>query len=114
MNSWALSWALGALGRRDDVLKAGVRARVRDVLGDAGRKQRRLLQDERELVAQVGQLVVAQIEAIQEDATGARVIEARRKLTSVVLPDPVKPAIPRRICGSTSNERLCKTGKCST
>ena len=74
-----------------DVGLAGVRARVRDVLGDARREQHRLLEHDRELVAQIGQPVLAKIDAVEQDLTGARIVEARQEAHERRLPGSCRP-----------------------
>ena len=77
---------VGGLGRGHDLVAAGIGAAIGDVLDDAGRKEHRLLQDDGELVAQVGQLVGAQIDAVEQDLAVRGVVEAgqqahQRRLT---------------------------------
>ena len=70
---------LGGSGRRDDFAFAGARPSVRDVLGNAGREQHRLLQHQRELVPQIGQLVVPQIHAIEQNLSYRRIVKTRQQ-----------------------------------
>src|SRR6266540_1835074 len=65
----------GRLRRHDDLAVAGAGAGVGDVLGDAGREEYGLLEDDSELIAQVGQLVVVQLDAVEQDLAGCRVVE---------------------------------------
>ena len=63
-------------GRRTNLGEARIGARVGDVLGDAGRKQNRLLQDDRELVSQIRDAVFPQVCAVEENPPRGRVEEA--------------------------------------
>src|SRR5215211_5551768 len=65
--------------RRHDLLKGGVWISVGDVLGNAGREEERLLQDDGELIAHVGYPVVAQVHAIERYPSGGGIIEARQQ-----------------------------------
>src|SRR5438876_7565423 len=55
-------------------------AAVRDVLGDAGRKQHRILQHHGELPAKVLQFVIAEVDAVEQDGTGRRVVEPHEQV----------------------------------
>ena len=70
---------VGGVRGGDDLLPCGTRGGVRDVLRDAGRKQDRFLQHDGKLAAQVGELVVAQIHAVEPNAAGCGVVEAREQ-----------------------------------
>ncbi len=59
------------------VLCAGTR--VGDVLGDGRREQHRLLEHDRELVAEIGEPVFAEIDAVEQDLAARRVVEARQE-----------------------------------
>src|SRR5439155_26754704 len=64
---------------RLDLRLGRVGARVGDVLRDARREEQGLLQDDRELAAQVGQAQVAQVDAVELDAPGGGVVEAHEQ-----------------------------------
>src|SRR5439155_5752572 len=57
----------------------GFRPGIRDVLGDAGREQYGLLQNNSELVPQVGQPVISQIPSIQQNCTAGRVVKTSQQ-----------------------------------
>src|SRR5439155_7913674 len=71
---------VGGPGGGDDFIFARARPGVGDILGDAGREENRLLQDDGELVAQIGQVEVAQICSIQENLARGRVIETSQQI----------------------------------
>ena len=64
------------LRRLDDLVVTGRGSRVGDILGDTCREQHGLLEDDGELVTQVGQLVIAQVNPVEENLAGRGVIEA--------------------------------------
>ena len=94
------SCAPAAFAAVDDVGLAGVRARVLDVLGDARREQHRILEHDRKLVAEIGKLVLPKIDAVEQDLTGARIVEAREEAHERRLPGTCRPcdAEPRAGC----------------
>ena len=61
------------------ILLGGGRFRIQDVVRHAGGKQDRVLVDDRELVTQVPQHDVTQIDSVQQDLAGRRVVEARQQ-----------------------------------
>src|SRR5207249_8065988 len=61
---------IGGFGRRNDLILMCPRPGVGDVLRDTGREKHRLLKNDRELIAQVSQLVIAQIATIEQDLPG--------------------------------------------
>src|SRR5213082_1093356 len=71
---------VGGPGGGDDFIFARSRPGVGDILGDARREENRLLQDDGELVAQIGQVEVAQICSIQENLARGRVIETSQQI----------------------------------
>ena len=79
------------LRRPHDVEVACSRAPVSDVLPDTGRKQHGLLEDDGELVPQVGEAVVAQVHAVEEDGAGRRVVEAGQETHEGRLPGSSRP-----------------------
>src|SRR5207237_634264 len=70
---------VGGVRGGDDLLPCGTRGGVGDVLRDAGRKQDRFLQHDGKRAAQVGELVVAQIHTVEQNAAGRGVVEAREQ-----------------------------------
>ena len=58
----------------------GARAGVGDVLGNAGREQNRFLQNNGKLVAQVGEVVVAQVRTIQQNLSRRWIIKAGEQI----------------------------------
>ena len=60
-----------------DFCLAGVRTGIGDVFPNAGREEYRILEHDGELVPQVGQLVLAQIDAVEQDLPVGGVIEPR-------------------------------------
>ncbi len=81
----------------------GCRPCVGDVLGDRRREEHGLLQHDPELPTKVDEADVAKIDAVEEDPTFGRVVEARQQAHKVVLPAPVRPEIPSHVPGSTSS-----------
>ena len=71
-----------------DLLLARPGATVGDVLCDAGREQHGLLEHDRELVAQLGESVVAQVHAVEQDGAGGRVVKARQQTHQRCLAGP--------------------------
>lgn len=69
----------GRAGGGLDVGEGGLGAAVGDVLADRGGEEDGLLQDDRELRAQVGEAVVAQVHAVEADDARGRVVEAREE-----------------------------------
>ena len=63
-----------------DLLRRGVDAAERDVVADRAAEQERLLGHDPHLRAQRGRRHVAQVVAVDEDAAGGRVVEARDEL----------------------------------
>ncbi len=72
--------SVGGLGRSHDFFLARAGARVRNVLPDAGRKQQRFLQDDRKLVAQIRELVLAQVAPVEQNLALRRIVETREKI----------------------------------
>jgi hypothetical protein len=70
---------LRAPRRELDLLAARVRPRVRDVLRHGRREQEAVVGDERDLRAQLDQVQLAQVGAVEEDRALTRVIEAREE-----------------------------------
>src|SRR5439155_4694965 len=82
---------VGGVRGSDDLLPARPRRGVRDVLGDAGRKEHRVLKHHRELAAQVVELVIAQVDAVQQDLPRGRVVKAREQADQRGLAGPGRP-----------------------
>ena len=70
------SWTFAALAAATMSSTLAPSTRVGDVLGDAGGEEQRLLQHDRELGAQVGEPVVAQVDAVEQDPALRGVVEA--------------------------------------
>src|SRR6266404_7002552 len=70
---------IGQLGGPNDLLAAGLGARISDVLCNCGREKYRLLQHDRELVPQVVERVVAEVDAVQQDLATGDVMESSEK-----------------------------------
>ena len=91
---------VGGVCRGDDLLSARAGRGIGDVFSDAGGEEYRLLQHDGELAAQVGELVVAQINAVQQDLSRGRVVEAREQADQCGLAGSRRPdhaeARPRR------------------
>ena len=71
---------LGAFGRLADLGVARPGASEADVLGDRGREQKRVLGDDADVAAQVGQAHVAHVVAVDQHAAGGGVVEARHQV----------------------------------
>ena len=67
------------LRRRDNLFRARSRFGVGDVLGDAHREEHRILRHDRELPAQVLELVVPEVDPVEPDLTARRVVEPRQE-----------------------------------
>src|SRR5213078_2387961 len=76
------------LRRRDHVRLAGLGPGVGDVLGDRGREEDRVLLDDRELPAEVGDAEVAEVGTVKLDVSGGRVVEPRKQADQRALPRP--------------------------
>ena len=74
-----------------DVEVARRRAPVGDVLRDAAREQHGLLEHDGELFAQVGEAVVPQVDAVEEDGAGRRVVESGEEAHERRLPGARRP-----------------------
>ena len=79
------------LRRLHDVELAGAGTSVGDVLPDAGREQHRLLEHDGELAAQVGEAVVTQVHAVEQNGAGGWVVEAREEAHDRRLAGPRRP-----------------------
>ena len=82
---------VGGLGSRNDLLARRPGRGVGDVLRDARREEHCLLEHDRELSAQVGEPVVAQVHTVQEDCARGRVVEAREQADQRGLPRARRP-----------------------
>src|SRR6266446_4483607 len=71
---------IGGPGRSYDFILASAGTAICDVLGDAGRKQDRFLKDDTELVAEIGQFVVAQLQSIEQNLSFHRVVKTRQEI----------------------------------
>src|SRR6266542_3898585 len=67
---------VGPPGGVHDFALARPGPRVGDVLGDAGREEHGLLQHEGELAPEIGQAVLAQVRAVEQDLPRRRIVEA--------------------------------------
>ena len=61
---------MGRPGCRDDLLVAGPRPGVSDVFRNAGGEEDCILENHGELAAEVGQFVITQIDAVQQNLPG--------------------------------------------
>ena len=95
---------VGGVCGGDDLLPARAGRGVRDVLRDAGRKEHRLLQHDGELAAQVVELVVAQVHAVQQDLPRGRIVKTGEQADQRGL------ARPGRSDHSESRARLNREG----
>ena len=75
-------------------------------------KSTRLLQHDRELVAQVGEAVVAQVDAVEQDRARGRVVEAREQAHERRLAAPVRPAMPTRAPGVDVERDVARAPAC--
>jgi hypothetical protein len=92
---WAMKFVgVGELCRGGDVLRASVRPAVGDVLAHGAMEQHRVLQHEADVRAQRIELVVAQIAAVDQDAAGGRIVEARNEAHHGGLAAAGRPTIP--------------------
>src|SRR5207244_10321064 len=66
---------VGRLGGGDHLALARTWPGIRDVLGDAGREEHRILRHHGELQAQIVQPVIADVDAVQPDLSLRRVVE---------------------------------------
>src|SRR6266851_750001 len=74
------------LRRRYDLVLGGARPAVSNVLGDARREQDGLLQHDGELTTQIGDVVLAQVYAIEQDSPRGRIVETRKQADERCLP----------------------------
>src|SRR6266851_2363082 len=70
---------IGQLGGPNDLLAAGLGARISDVLCNGGREKYRLLQHDRELIPKVVERVVAEVDVVQQDLATGDVMESSEK-----------------------------------
>src|SRR5207245_10906439 len=91
---------VGRRSRRFDLRATRGRARVTDVLRDAGGEQDRLLQHDRKLVAHVREPVLAQIDPVQFDLPYRGIVEPRQEACERRL------AGPRRASDADAEPRL--------
>jgi hypothetical protein len=66
---------VGRDGGAPNLLHSCIGTGVGDVLGDARRKQDRILEDDGELVAEVGNPVLAEVDAVQEHRPARGVVQ---------------------------------------
>ena len=66
---------VGGLGRGRDLAGARAGTGVGDILGDTAREKNRFLKHNGKLVAEVGQFVIAQVQAIEQNPPGCGVVE---------------------------------------
>ena len=72
--------SVGCLRRFDDVVLSGVGGRVRNIVGDASRKQHGILRNEAKLIPQIRQFVFANIHAIKENMPVSGVVKTREQI----------------------------------
>ena len=73
-----------------------------DVAGDGAAEQVHVLQHEGERGAQLRQVELADVDAVQRDPARRHVVEARQQADEVVLPAPVAPTRATLRPGSTA------------
>ena len=71
---------LGGCGSLDDLLIGGAGAAEGDVFADGSGEEGRLLEDDADLAAQGLQGGAADVDAVDQDAAGGRVVEAREQV----------------------------------
>src|SRR5262249_44104162 len=96
---------VGEFGGSNNLLLARPRPGIFHILGNVGGEQYRVLEHDRKLVPKIVELVLTNVDPIQEDLAGGDVVNRGRRLTSVLLPAPVWPAIPTRAPAETSSQR---------
>src|SRR5262249_31596458 len=65
--------------RPDNLVSRGIRSTISDVLGNGCRKEHGFLQYNRKLAAQVGNLIVTQIDPIKQYVTCCRIVKTREE-----------------------------------
>src|SRR5690606_22070318 len=97
--------SVGVHGGRDDLVVAGVRAPVTDVLGHAAGEQQRLLRDDAYVRAQLLEVELPQVDPVQCHASSCRVMEARDEADQRALAGAARPTMatnsPARASRST-------------
>jgi hypothetical protein len=94
----------GELGNSHDLVQRGGRLGHCDVLAHRAAEQEILLQDDTDLGAQVGQIELLQILAVDVHEAGLRAMRPWMRRVIVVLPEPLRPTMPTIWPGSTVNE----------
>src|SRR5437016_1754711 len=67
---------IGIDSRLDDLLSAGIRPAISDVVGNGSGKKKRLLKDNGDLLSQIQQLDLCDVDAIESDLTAPRIKKA--------------------------------------
>ena len=88
----------------DDLLVGRVRLAERDVVADLAEEQVGVLQHEADAGAQIGRIVLAHIDAVDDDLAVRGLVEAGTRRPTVVLPDPTRPMMPTRSPPAILNE----------
>ena len=107
----------GGLGGRHDLVLAGVRACIGDVLRDGGGEQDGFLEHDGELVPQIGEPEVAQVHTVEKDRAAGRVIEAGHQADERGLARSGGPRDPERGSGihgeghAVENGRVARVGE---
>ncbi len=101
---------VGRLGRRDDFLGLRLGPPIGQVLPDAPPKQKRFLEHHAHAAAQVLAAQPAHVDSIEEHPPLVHVVEPHSRLTSVVLPEPLRPTTPTISPGRIVNSTSCSTG----
>ena len=71
---------IGALGRLDDRVAAGVGVSVGDVAGDGALEEDRLLKDDADLAAEAAKLDLADVVAVDPNGAGIDIPEPRQEV----------------------------------
>ena len=74
------SCAAAARATADDVVQAGIGSAIGDVVADRAAEQRRLLQDDADLVAQTLERHVAHVVTVDQHAALGDIVEARQQI----------------------------------
>src|SRR2546428_713400 len=82
-------------GGRDQFVPGGLRLRVADVFGDAGREEHRVLRHDCELTPEILQPEIAEVHAVEPDLSRRRVVEPREQVDQRALAGPGRAGDPQ-------------------
>ena len=99
-----------SLRRGNDRVAADPVVAVRDVLGDARGEEHRILQHDRELPAEILQLVIAEVDAVEQDRTGCRVVEAHEQVHQGALSRAGRAHNPQPCAGCNVERDIVQNG----